>query len=89
MAIARLFGVLFLVLTVIYVALSFHFHAVRRDKLGDEFDEKHGGDKTTRDAFIERNMIGYVNALRKRLILGVYVIPFTIVGVLIYVTNFA
>jgi hypothetical protein len=76
----------FVVLTVIYVSLSLYSRAVRRAKLEAEWaDEGMTGDK---DAFIEQGMQRYDGSLRRKLILGVYIVPVISVAVLIYVVNF-
>lgn len=86
MALLRLMVMGFTVLTVIYVSLSLYSRAVRRAKLEAEWaDEGMTGDK---DAFIEQGMQRYDGSLRRKLILGVYIVPVISVAVLIYVVNF-
>jgi hypothetical protein len=86
LALARLLVIGFVVLTVIYVSLSLYSRSVRRAKLEREWDEEiRTGD---RDAFIEDGMRDYDGSLRKKLILGVYIVPVTLVIVIIYLTNF-
>ena len=86
MALLRLMVMGFVVLTVIYVSLSLYSRAVRRAKLEAEWaDEGMTGDK---DAFIEQGMQRYDGSLRRKLILGVYIVPVISVAVLIYVVNF-
>jgi hypothetical protein len=59
---------------------------VRRAKLEREWDEEiRTGD---REAFVEDGMRDYDGSLRKKLILGVYIVPVTLVIVIIYLTNF-
>ncbi|MCM2563056.1 hypothetical protein M8756_13030 [Lutimaribacter sp. EGI FJ00015] len=86
LALARLLIIGFVVLTVIYLSLSLYSRSVRRGKLEREWDEEiHTGD---RDAFIEEGMRAYDGSLRKKLILGVYVLPLVTVTIIIYLTNF-
>lgn len=86
MARLRLMVMGFVVLTVIYVSLSLYSRALRRAKLEAEWaDEGMTGDK---DAFIEQGMQRYDGSLRRKLILGVYIVPVISVAVLIYVVNF-
>lgn len=75
-----------IVLTVIYVSLSLYSRSVRREKLEAEWDES--GRDGDRDAFIEEGLREYDGSLRRKLILGVYIIPITLVAALIYFTNF-
>ena len=85
MVIIRLFGMLFLVLTVVYICLSLYSRAVRKDKLEEEwFQEGRPGNK---DSFIKAGLTEYNNSLRKKLLLGVYVIPFSLIAIIIYIQN--
>lgn len=86
-ALARLMVIGFIVLTIIYVCLSFYSRAVRRSKLGNEWDEAQG--PGARDDFIDAGLAEYDGSLRKKLILGVYVVPTCLVALIIYLTNFA
>lgn len=86
MAIIRLFVIAFIVLSVVYVCVSLYSRAVRRDKLEREWEEE--GSEGDRDAFVRAGMVEYDGSLRKRLILGVYIIPTVIVATIIYVVNY-
>lgn len=86
-ALARLLVIGFVVLTVVYVCLSLYSRAVRRSKLAAEWDEAEGPGE--RETFIDEGMDEYDGSLRKKLILGVYVVPAFIVALIIYLTNFA
>ena len=77
----------FLLLTVVYFAVSVWSRRVRRGKLGREWDEEIGvGD---RDAFVRQGLRDYDGGLRRRLILGVYIVPMVVVGTIIYLVNYA
>jgi len=83
---ARLYLFGFLVLIVIYICLSIYSRRARRDKLELEWDtEIQDGD---REAFVRAGLIDYDSSLRRKLILGVFVVPILFIGTLIYVTNF-
>lgn len=85
-ALARLLLILFVVLTVIYVSLSLWSRAVRRDKLEQEWDDEIGtGDRET---FVREGLEDYDGSLRRKLILGVYVVPILLIGIIIYFTNY-
>ena len=86
LALLRLLVFGFLALTLIYVCLSFYSRAVRRGKLEAEWDEdvKEGD----RDAFVQEGLEEYDGSLRRKLILGVYVIPICVISFIIYATNF-
>ncbi|WP_420861142.1 hypothetical protein [Algirhabdus cladophorae] len=83
---ARLYFFGFLVLIVIYICLSLYSRSARREKLEREWDEDiRDGD---REAFVRAGLDDYDGSLRRKLILGVFVVPILAVVTLIYVTNF-
>lgn len=73
-------------LTILYAVLSLWSRSVRRERLEDEWDR----DRPTpdRDAFISDGIRDYDRSLRRRLILGVYVVPVVFALVMIYLTNY-
>ena len=85
-ALARLLVIGFLVLSVVYVCLSLYSRSVRRGKLEKEWDEEiQQGDRET---FVEAGLRDYDGSLRRKLILGVYIIPLMLISAIIYFTNF-
>lgn len=85
-AILRLSVVAFIVMLIVYFVLSSWSRSVRRGKLAEEWDEDvREGD---RDAFIDQGLKDYDGSLRRKLILGVFVVPYLVIGVLVYVVNF-
>ncbi|MFA8384774.1 MAG: hypothetical protein ACEPO2_04075 [Pelagibaca sp.] len=86
LALGRLLVVGFLVLSVVYICLSLYSRAVRRDKLEQEWDEEiREGDRET---FVKDGLREYDGSLRRKLILGVYIVPMTVISAIIYFTNF-
>lgn len=83
---ARLVVVGFIFLTIVYVILSIWSRSVRRRKLAAWWEEE--GRPGERDDYVEKGLAEYDRSLRRKLILGVYIIPVFIVSVIIYVTNF-
>ncbi len=77
---------LMIVLTIIYVALSFYSRNERRGKLEAYWEEE--GLTGDMDAFVEHGLKDYDGSLRRKLIWGVYVVPVTVVAVLVYVMNY-
>ncbi|MEL7093771.1 MAG: hypothetical protein AAFN94_18805, partial [Pseudomonadota bacterium] len=69
----RLLIVTFVVLSVIYLALSLYSRAKARDRLEAEWDE--GGVNMPREAYVREGLRDYDTSLRRKLILGVYVVP--------------
>ena len=86
LALARLLVIGFVVLTVVYVCLSLYSRSVRRGKLKEWWEAE--GRPGNLDAYIKEGLKQYDGSLRRKLILGVYVIPFTAMCVIIYFTNF-
>jgi len=84
---ARLLVFGFIALTVVYICVVFYSRSVRKGKLEAEWDEEiKDGD---REAFVREGLIEYENSIRRKLILGVYVVPLMIIATIIYLTNFA
>jgi len=86
LAFAKLFLILMVALTVVYVSLSFYSRSVRRDKLEAEWDT--GPGEGDRDAFVREGLKAYDGSLRRKLILGVYIVPLALIGFIVYATNF-
>ncbi|MBN9886180.1 hypothetical protein [Salipiger abyssi] len=86
LALLRLLGIGFVLLTVVYVALSLWSRSVRRRKLGQEWDEQQG--PGARHRFVEEGLKDYDHSLRRKLILGVYILPLCLMALIIYLTNF-
>ena len=86
-ALLRLLLSAFVVLTVIYVSLSLYSRSVRRDKLEAEWDE--GDRRLPREEFVRRGLADYDGSLRRKLILGVYIVPLALVTLIIYLVNYA
>lgn len=86
LALGRLMVFGFVVLTVIYFCLSLYSRAVRRDKLRAEWHE--GPQDVDKETFVDGGLAEYDQSLRRKLILGVYVVPLIAMTVIIYLTNF-
>nr|WP_102109495.1 hypothetical protein [Kandeliimicrobium roseum] len=85
-AIARLALMGFVILSVIYVLLSLYSRSVRREKLENAWEAE--GRPGEREEFVRAGLAEYDSSLRRKLILGVYVIPPIVVGTLIYAINY-
>lgn len=85
-ALARLMVIGLVVLTVVYVSLSLYSRSVRRAKLRDWWEEE--GRPGDLESYVKRGLEDYDGSLRRKLILGVYVIPFSVMCLIIYLTNF-
>ena len=82
----RLLLIGFAVLTVIYAALSLWSRRVRRRRLGREWDEAQG--PGSRERFVADGLRHYDRSLRRKLILGVYILPLCLIALITYLTNF-
>jgi uncharacterized membrane protein len=87
LALARLVVMGFVVLTVIFVCLSFYSRAVRRGKLRKKWED--GPRKVDRETFVRRGLERYDDSIRRKLIWGVYIVPVVLISVIIYLTNFS
>lgn len=82
----RLVVVLLVVQTVAYIGLSLYSRAVRRGKLKRWWEEK--GKTGDKEAFVQRGLRAYDASFRRKLILGVYFVPWVLIAALIYIVNF-
>jgi Ca2+/Na+ antiporter len=87
LGLARLVIILLVALTIVYISLSLYSRSVRRRKLEAEWAEE--GRTGDRDAFVREGLEDYDGSLRRKLILGVYVVPLALIALIIYLVNFA
>jgi hypothetical protein len=87
MALIRLLFIALVVLSVIYLSLSLYSRSRARDRLEAEWDA--GGIDAPREAYVKQGLIEYDRSLRRKLILGVYIVPMILFGLTIYLVNFA
>ncbi len=86
-AMVRLMVIGFFVLTVVYIVLSLYSRSVRKRKLEEWWEEE--GKPGDLEDYIDNGLEDYDGSLRRKLILGVYVVPFSVMCIIIYLTNFA
>lgn len=86
----RLMAVGFVVLTVFYLLIWLYARSVERERLEKLYDAGEAGDGTAgdRDAFITAGMERYHGSLRRRLLWGVYIVPMSVIVLLVYILNF-
>jgi hypothetical protein len=88
LGLVRLALILLVGLTIIYVMLALYFRSLRKENLEKEWDEAPQSDAPgARDEFIAAGMAEYRGSLRRKLLLGVYVVPVVLIGVVTYLTN--
>ena len=86
-ALGRLMVIGFVVLTVIYFCLALYSRAVRKDKLEKQWLEE--GSVGDQEAFVDAGLEEYEGSLRRKLRWGVYIVPVTLVIVIVYLTNYS
>lgn len=74
---------------VAYFVLRIYARSLRREALEKEWDAAPQGDAAGRDAFVEKGMAEYEGSLRNRLLIIVFVLPFIVIAVLLYLMNYA
>ncbi|MEM6729602.1 MAG: hypothetical protein AAF618_13950 [Pseudomonadota bacterium] len=89
MVIIRLFVIVMVISTVLYVSISIYSRGVRREKLMEQWRaDLRVGD---REAWLNEELEKYDQSLKRRLILLVYVLPLGFLGfiaIMLYVQNF-
>jgi len=76
----------FLLLSVIYLSLSWFTRSLRRESLENEWDEDQP-EGISRDDYVAAGIKDYNDGLRPKLLLLVYVIPTVLVATIVYLTN--
>ena len=86
MGLVRLVVFGFLLLSVVYLSLSWFSRSVRREKLENQWDEEKP-DNISRDDFVAAGIKEYNEGLRPKLLLLVYVVPAILITSIVYFTN--
>ena len=81
--------VIFVLLSITYVVLSFKARRVQRAKLEAEYiaPDKKQDITISKDEYIAKGMQKYGKSYRPKLIFGVFLVPVFIMAVLIYLAN--
>jgi len=79
----------FILLSIVYLAVSLYSRSVRREKLEKAWAEDHPEDEDSpeRLAFLEQGMLDYHRGLRRKLIWLVYIIPAIAIAAIAYFVN--
>lgn len=83
-ALARLVILYLVFASIIYVCLSLYARSARKAKLEAEWSAAEHGDK---DTFVAEGLETYSGSIRRKLILGVYVVPVVLFGLIVYLNN--
>lgn len=84
-AFLRLVVMGFVILTICYICLSLYARARERERLEQRWVED--GMVGDRRAYVRAGLDAYGGSLRRKLILGVYVIPVVAISAIIYIIN--
>ena len=89
MVVFRLFIIVMVISTILYISISIYSRAVRRQKLERQWqaDLMVGN----RDAWLRQELAKYDRSLKRRLLLLVYVLPLAFlafISIMLYVQNF-
>ena len=82
--------VIFVLLSIAYVVLSARAGLIQRAKLKAEFkaaDTSHDN-ALSKQEFIDEGMQKYNRSLKPKLIFGVFLVPFAIIAVLVYLVQY-
>lgn len=85
-ALARLLIIGFVLCTILYFALSYYGRSQQRAKLRDSWEN--AGRPGDRETYVNDGLAEYEGSLRRKLIWGVYVVPFSLIALIIYFVNF-
>ena len=78
--------VLFAILTAIYLALSLYNRWAERKRLRAEYDQQKAAASAAADdadSFVAQGMNDYERSLRRKLLLGVYLVPIAAIAILV------
>lgn len=83
--------IIFLVLSLIYAVLSFTGRMKHRARLKSEYksDTSKISSGDSHDIYVEKGMKAYHRSYRPKLIIGVYLVPLFVMGVLMYLAQYS
>ncbi|MEO8530045.1 MAG: hypothetical protein ABI459_02380 [Deltaproteobacteria bacterium] len=87
MRLIRIYLVAFVVLTIFYGLLRVYSRSLRREKLEKHWDREKP-DGTDRETYVQEGLKAYDRSIRPKLFALIYVVPFIVIGVTIYMVNY-
>lgn len=87
MALIRVLGIAFVVLTAVYLCLLLYLRAGARMRL--ETDWAASDQAVAREIFLRKGMVDAESRFKTRLIWGVYIIPLSIICAVAYLVHYA
>ena len=90
-ALFRLIGLVLVIELIFYALIYIYVRSLRREALEKEWDAAHPleTDNAAREAFIAEGMAAYEHSLKRKLLIGVVVLPFLAIALLLYLVNYA
>ncbi|MFT4619344.1 MAG: uncharacterized membrane protein (DUF485 family) [Sulfitobacter sp.] len=86
-AVLRLFALLFAVLTLLYMIMSFMLRQIALKEAREEWEALDA--RINWETYLERQMKVHNRSMKRKLIVGVYILPTALVASLVYFVNFA
>jgi|AntAceMinimDraft_11_1070367.scaffolds.fasta_scaffold30070_3 hypothetical protein len=86
-AVLRLFALLFAVLTLLYLIMSFMLRQIALKEARDAWEKL--DTRIDWETYLERQMKVHNRSMKRKLIVGVYILPTALVAALVYFVNFA
>ena len=87
MALLRLIVFAFVVLSIVYVSVTLWSRAVHRDRLRRQWVEE--GSVGDVERYVEAGMVEYRRSFRRHLTLAIYIVPATVLALIVYFVNYA
>ena len=86
MAVLRIYLVAFVVLMIFYGLLRLYSRSLRKEKLEEHWDETKPEGISCED-YVRQGLAEYDRSVRPKLLALIYVIPFIVIGITIYMVN--
>lgn len=86
-AVLRLFALLFAVLSLLYMIMSFMLRQIALKEAREEWEALDA--RINWETYLERQMKVHNRSMKRKLIVGVYILPTALVASLVYFVNFA
>jgi hypothetical protein len=86
MSVLRIYLVAFVVLTIFYGLLRLYSRSLRKEKLEERWDETKP-EGISREDYVRQGLAEYDRSVRPKLLALIYVIPFIVIGITIYMVN--
>lgn len=79
--------ILFVILTAVYIALSAYDRYLLRQRLKSEYATSERGGLSLED-YVHKGLAEYERSWRRKLLYGVFILPFVAILLLVYLANY-